>query len=315
MLAAVSTHLPDGDPLGTWLVTHSHLEPLLDPAARLAAKGDRRISVVLPTLDEAPTIGGIVEAILADPHTSHLVDQVLVVDSGSTDGTVEIARSAGAEVVDHRTLVPEAGVRVGKGEGMWKALAAAVGDVVVYLDGDLETFDPSWVDRLVEPLLVDDDLRLVKGSFDRPLGPEQNRDGGRVTQLVARPLLSSFFPELLGLRQPLSGEIAARRDALVELPFAPAFGVDIGLVIDTYQRWGLDALAQVELGERRHAHQSTADLARMAVTIMHTVFRRAGVTDVAGERFLQVVRDPDALHLEVHEIPSIEREPFATYET
>src|SRR5699024_4028900 len=129
----------------------------------------------------------------------------------------------------------------------------ATGDFIVYVDGDLENFIGEWVARLVEPLLVDDAVRLVKGSFDRPLGPEANRDGGRVTQLVARPLLAAFFPDLLGLRQPLAGEIAARRADLIPLPFASGFGVDIGLVLDVYHRWGRDALAQVELGERRHS--------------------------------------------------------------
>lgn len=313
MLAPVSTKLPDGDPLGTWLAEHTHLSPLLNPAARLAAKGQRRISLVIPTLNESATIGQIVTAVMQDEHCSQLVDEVVVVDSGSTDSTVAVARDAGAQVVDHRELVVAAGSRTGKGEGMWKALSVVDGDFVVYIDGDLETFHADWVALLVEPLLIDDELRLVKGSFDRPLGPETNRDGGRVTQLMARPLLSAFFPELMGLRQPLSGEMAARRDALVQIPFAPAFGVDIGLLIDIYRNWGINSIAQVELGERRHAHQSTADLARMAVTIMHTVFRRAGVDQVSAERFLQVVRGNHGLHLESRPIPLAEREPISRY--
>lgn len=307
----MTEHPPTGDPLGAWLRRRSYLRPLYGTAERGEAKAGRRVSVIIPTLDEAPTIGAIVRTIHTDPDSSDLVDQVLVIDSGSTDGTPDAARKAGAEVVDHRDVRPDLGTIPGKGEGMWKALDVATGDLIVYVDGDLENFTGEWVARLVEPLLADDTVRLVKGSFDRPLGPEVNRDGGRVTQLVARPMLAAFFPELLGLRQPLAGEIAARRADLVTLPFASGFGVDIGLVLDVYTRWGADALAQVELGERRHSHHSTEELARMAVTVLYTMLRRAGVDAPSATEFVQVVHTDEAMDLERFPIPVEDRPPLA----
>lgn len=298
------------DSLGAWLERRSFLRPILDPGERIAAKAGRTVSVIIPTLDEVATIGDIVRTIRTDPETVDLVDQVLVIDSGSTDGTPGAARAAGAEVADHHDVRPDLGTIPGKGEGMWKALEVATGDLIVYVDGDLENFTGGWVARLVEPLLVDETIRLVKGSFDRPLGPEENRDGGRVTQLVARPMLAAFFPALLGLRQPLAGEIAARRADLRRLPFASGFGVDIGLVLDVHARWGREALAQVELGERRHSHHSTEELARMAVTVLYTMLRRAGVDAPAADEFVQVVHEDDAMRLEHSEIPVEDRPPM-----
>jgi len=302
--------LPDDDPLGGWLDRRTLLRPLYGDDERVAAKAGRTISLVIPTLDEAPTIASIVETARTAPATAGLLDQILVVDSGSTDGTAALARAAGAEVVDHRQVRPDLGARDGKGEGMWKSLALATGDLVVFVDGDLENFRAEWVARLVEPLLADDAVHLVKGSFDRPLGPDRNRDGGRVTQLVARPLLAAFFPDLLGLRQPLAGEMAARRDDLLAVPFAPAFGVDIGLLLDLAARWGAESVVQVELGERRHSHQSTAQLARMSVTLLYAVLRRAGVDGRAAEEFVQVLHEGDDLRLERFAIPTDERPPW-----
>lgn len=299
------------DPIGAWVMRRSYLKPIWSRDERLRTKAGSTISVVIPTLDEAATIGQIVKTIRTDPDTAELVDQVLVIDSGSTDGTPDIARAAGAEVADHHEVRPDLGTIPGKGEGMWKALEVATGDLIVYVDGDLENFTGEWVARLVEPLLADDTIRLVKGSFDRPLGPEENRDGGRVTQLVARPMLAAFFPELLGLRQPLAGEMAARRADLLTLPFASGFGVDIGLVLDVFHRWGADALAQVELGERRHSHHSTEELARMAVTVLYTMLRRAGIEGRAADEFVQVVHEADEMRLERTPIPVVDRPPLA----
>jgi glucosyl-3-phosphoglycerate synthase len=185
-----------------------------------------------------------------------------------------VASAAGARVVHRDDVLPELGSRPGKGEVLWKALHATSGDLVVYLDADLEEFGPHYVTGLLGPLLHDDAVQLVKAFYDRPLLDVSPVGGGRVTELTARPLLNLHFPELAGVVQPLAGEYAARRSLLERLPFAAGYGVEIGLLIDAGRLCGLDALAQVDLGERRHGHQNTAALGRMATTILHTVTSR-----------------------------------------
>jgi len=245
------------------------------PAALLGtAKGGTRVSVVLPALDEEPTVGEIVSGVRRLAEQTGLVDEIVVIDSGSVDRTAEVAAAAGACVYHRDDVLPEHGSYPGKGEVLWKALAVTTGDVIVYLDADLTDFAPHFVTGLLGPLLTDPDVGLVKAFYDRPLLDVSPAGGGRVTELMARPLLGAYFPELAGVAQPLAGEYAARRSLLVELPFAAGYGVEVGLLIDAVRRFGLDAVAQVDLGQRTHGHQDTATLGRMAATILHTVLTR-----------------------------------------
>jgi glucosyl-3-phosphoglycerate synthase len=242
----------------------------------LAAKRDQRVSVVLPARDEAATIGAIVRTVRNDLVAAGLVDEVVVVDSHSSDRTADEAASAGATVVAQREILPEFGDRPGKGEALWKSLTVTTGELLVFLDADLLEFDESYVRGLLGPLLTDPGVEFVKGMYERPLavGEALSAGGGRVTELVARPLLNAFWPELAGVVQPLGGEYAGRRATLERVPFVSGYGVEIGLLIDLLDAVGLDALAQVDLGRRLHRHQSDDALGRMAHQIQLAAFRR-----------------------------------------
>jgi glucosyl-3-phosphoglycerate synthase len=227
------------------------------------------ISVCLPARDEAATVGPIVETIVGE--CAALVDEVLVLDDGSSDDTAAVAASAGATVVAVDDVLPELPRGSGKGNVLWKSLAVAKGDLVVWCDADLETFTADYVTRLVAPLLDDPGLQFVKADYHRPEGD------GRTTQLVARPLLARFFPPLATVRQPLSGECAARADLLEQLPFVESYGVEVGLLIDVLATAGLDAMAQVDLGAKEHRHRPLAELSVQAGEIIDTILNRAGV--------------------------------------
>jgi glucosyl-3-phosphoglycerate synthase len=246
------------------------------PTERLRqAKGDTTVSVVLPALDEEPTVGAIVAGIVGLQKNTGLVDDIVVIDSGSVDNTVAEATAAGATVYRGDTILATYGARPGKGDVLWKALAVATGDIICYVDADLTDFRPTFITGLLGPLLTDPSVAVVKAFYDRPLLDTSPAGGGRVTELAARPLLNAYFPRLAGVVQPLAGEYAARREILESLPYAPGYGVETGLLIDAVERYGLDAVAQVDLGQRTHGHQDTAALGRMAATILATVLRRA----------------------------------------
>ncbi|MBB5917546.1 glucosyl-3-phosphoglycerate synthase [Nocardia transvalensis] len=244
-------------------------------------KGGRGISVVIPALDEQDTVGGVIASIRDLVGT--LVDELVVVDSGSTDATIARARAAGATAVYTREeALPSLPPRPGKGEVLWRSLAVTTGDIVVFIDSDLREPDPRFVPSLVAPLLVDDGLRLVKGCYRRPLGGDPSGDadgGGRVTQLVARPLLAALAPELADVVQPLGGEYAATRDLLTAVPFAPGYGVEIGILLDTWRRHGAAAIGQVDLGTRVHRNRPTHELAVMSRQIVATMLDRLGIQD------------------------------------
>ena len=231
--------------------------------------------MLLPARNEASTIGPIVDA-LVPLREQGIIDQIAVLDD-STDGTGEIAERRGAEVYDQASLRPEFGPVLGKGDALWRGLQIARGDVVCYLDADSEHFGPHFALGLLGPVLTGDDVVFVKGLYRRPLRLEGMRlpeGGGRVTEILARPLLDRFFPELAGVQQPLAGEIAARRDLLEQLPFATGYAVDIAMLIDVWRRVGLDAIAQVDLDVRQTQHQPLKDLRPMAEAVLEGVLRR-----------------------------------------
>ena len=244
----------------------------------LARKGSTTISVVLPARDEEETVGAIVSAIRTElVEQAPLVDEIVVIDSRSTDRTAEVAAAAGAEVVAQDSVLPEAGRMSGKGEALWKSLAATRGDLIVFVDADLRGFSTSYVTGLLGPLLTDPTVGYVKGCYDRPLLDGQSRvegGGGRVTELVARPLINLHWPLLAGIMQPLGGEYAGRRSLLERLPFVTGYGVELGLLLDVFQDAGLDAIAQVDLGRRVHSHQSTEALGAMSAQILLTAWSR-----------------------------------------
>jgi len=241
---------------------------------RLLAQKDRSVSVILPAREVAGTIGPILDALAP---LAPLFDELLVVDADSRDGTAEQARRRGVAVVSETELQPTSGRVLGKGDALWRALAATTGELVCFLDTDTEDFDPRFALGLLGPLLTDAAPAFVKGHFRRPLrvgNTTQPEGGGRVTELLARPYLNLHFPELAGFRQPLAGEVAATRELLETLPFPVGYGVEIANLIDAYRAVGLERLAQVDLGTRQNRHQPLTALSRMALEVLTAAERR-----------------------------------------
>lgn len=282
------------------------------------AKGSTTVSVVLPALDEAATVGGIVDAVRRDlvdvPHP--LVDEVVVLDSGSTDATAAVARAAGARVVHRDEVLPHVPSVTGKGEALWRSLAATSGDIVVFIDADLIAFRSHFVAGLIGPLLTDPSVQFVKAMYDRPLtdgAVVHPAGGGRVTELVARPLLNLHWPQLAGFVQPLAGEYAAHRHLLERLPFATGYGVEIALLIDALGEVGLEAMAQVDLGERRHRHHTDLRLGRMAAEIWQTALARLhqdGDLQTVQPTLTQFVRDASRYRPVTYDVTALERPPL-----
>ena len=248
------------------------------PHRLLRAKGETTVSVVIPARNEEVTVGTIVTAIRsAFVRSAPLVDEVIVVDSRSADGTATVARAAGALVVSQDDMTLGLPPMHGKGDALWAGLAAASGDIVAFVDADVDPFDPRFVSGLLGPLLTDPSISFVKGFYQRSLtsgGYSEPDGGGRVTELVARPLLNLFWPDLAGFVQPLAGESAGRREVLERVPFVSGYGVEMAMLVDLLDLVGLDALAQVDLGERAHRNQSTEALGRMAAQIQLTAWSR-----------------------------------------
>lgn len=276
-----------------WSHTHAWDRPPWTLDALVDAKGGRTVSVVLPALDEEETVGRVVASIR--PLLGGLVDELVVVDSGSTDATAAEARRAGARVVARDEVFPDLPARPGKGEVLWRSLAATTGDLIAFVDADLIDPDPMFVPRLVGPLLFDPGIHLVKGYYRRPLrsgGTQVADGGGRVTELLARPLLTALKPELGEVIQPLGGEYAGTRELLSSVPFAAGYGVEIGLLVDTYDRYGLAGIGQVNLGVRAHRNRPLPELALMSRQIIATLLRRCGLDD-SGVGLTQFVPGAD----------------------
>jgi glucosyl-3-phosphoglycerate synthase len=285
------------------------------PAVRLLTRKTGPISVVLPALNEAATVGEIVAAVHRDLVVAvPLVDEIIVIDPGSVDATAAQATAAGAIVIAEERILARYGRITGKGEALWKSLHAASGDILVFIDADLEDFDTRVVTGLLGPLLTEKEVAYVKASYDRPLaGGLLPGSGGRVTELVARPLLNMHWPCLAGLVQPLAGEFAGRRTLLERLPFVAGYGVEFAQVVDVLALAGADAIAQVEVGRKIHRNQSDEALGRMATEIIQVAWTRLGVPGPLPEpRLTQFRRRAGGLEPYTNRIEVRERAPMIT---
>jgi glucosyl-3-phosphoglycerate synthase len=304
------------DPVAhTWFTRRSSHASQWSVARLLAAKGASTVSVVLPALNEQATVGRIVERIRRDLVERHpLVDELVVMDSGSGDDTIQVAAAAGARVVRREDVLPEFEPRPGKGEVLWRSLAATTGDVVAFVDSDLRDFTSVFVLGLLGPLLTDPSVQFVKATYDRPLQAGEKvvaTGGGRVTELLARPLLALHWPELTGFVQPLGGEYAARRSLLEQLPFASGYGVEFGLLVDVYERAGLDAMAQVDLSRRKHRNSDLHKLGRMALEILQVAEARLGRRVEPPVVLSQFARSGDSYRISDSDMTVLERPPMA----
>jgi glucosyl-3-phosphoglycerate synthase len=275
------------------------------------------ISLALPALNEEETVGKVIRMMKSElMERTPLLDEIVLIDSNSTDRTREIAEKENIPVYIHQQLLEHMGVRSGKGEALWKSLFVTRGDIVVWIDTDIVNIHPRFVYGIIGPLLLNPQIQFVKGFYRRPLkvgSKMQAGGGGRVTELTARPLLNLFYPELSGVVQPLSGEYAGRRAALEQATFSSGYGVETGMLIDVYERYGVSAIAQVDLLERIHHNQHLEALSKMSFAIIQTVMRRlekrfgrAVLEDV--NRSMKLIRhDAKGYFLDVEEIAEYER--------
>jgi glucosyl-3-phosphoglycerate synthase len=299
------------------------------PGRRLAARKrdlGLTVSVVIPARNEEATVGEVVSRIARLASDTGLVDELVVIDSDSTDQTSEAAAAAGATVHRARDVAPHLDTFPGKGEALWKSLLVTKGDLLVFVDADLTHWGPHFVTGLLGPLLSDEHVMLVKGFYERLYADTDGSvtaDGGRVTELVARPLLSLWWPELAGIVQPLAGEWAARRELMESLPIPVGYGIELAVLLDTAREHGVEAIAQVDLGSRGHKHQSSHDLAVMAAELLLVAERRRGVPSPApgGQpahdrreaadpaRLHQFVRIDGEVRQQARDVPTRERPP------
>ncbi|KUL27237.1 glucosyl-3-phosphoglycerate synthase [Streptomyces regalis] len=291
----------------SWSVTDRPLHQILAAKQRTG----QSVSVVLPALNEEETVGDIVATIRHDlMQQVPLVDEIVVVDSGSTDRTSEVAAAAGARVVHRDDILPRIPTVPGKGEVLWRSLLVTSGDIVCFIDADLREFKSEFVSGIVGPLLTDPEVDLVKGMYDRPLGGAAGQ-GGRVTELMARPLLNMHWPQLAGFVQPLGGEYAARRSLLEQLPFPVGYGVELGMLVDALHLVGLDALAQVDVGVRKHRHQDGQALGRMSAAIYRTAQLRLARGHLIRPSLTQFERGEDGFEPRTFSVDTEERPPMA----
>ena len=286
-------------------------------------------TLIFPARNVAGTIGSILTVVEGLRARTGLPDQVIVVDADSDDGTADIARAHGAEVFSENELLPGYGPAQGKGDAMWRALSAARGDIVMFADADTTDFKEHFVYGTLGPILADPGVQFVKAAYRRPFkqGEEQIPDGGgRVTELMAKPLLNLFYPALAGFVQPLAGEFAGRRDVLSNVPFFTGYGVEIGMLIDVFHQVGLAGMAQVDLGTRQNRHQSLASLSRMSSVVLRTLAAREGLGQRLDEAldesvtelwehpdtYLHAVATQEGLRLDEHLNELVERPPLTS---
>lgn len=300
----------------SWSVTDRPLHQILAAKQRAG----QSVSVVLPALNEEETVGDIVAIIRHDlMQQVPLVDEIVVVDSGSTDRTSEVAAAAGATVVHRDEILPRIPAVPGKGEVLWRSLLVTRGDIVCFVDADLREFSSDFVTGIVGPLLTEPGVDLVKAMYDRPLtvsdghasGATAAGQGGRVTELMARPLLNMHWPQLAGFVQPLGGEYAARRSLLEQLPFPVGYGVELGMLVDALHLVGLDALAQVDVGVRKHRHQDGQALGRMSAAIYRTAQLRLARGHLVRPSLTQFERGKDGFEPRTYSVDTEERPPMA----
>jgi len=291
------------------------------------------ITLILPTREVAGTIGPILDTVARLNERSGLVDQVLVIDADSADGTADVARAHGAEVYSENELLPEFGPALGKGDAMWRGLSVARGDIIMFADTDTRDFCEHFIYGTVGPLLAVPGVQFSKAAYRRPFTSDQQSvvdGGGRVTELMAKPLLNFFYPDLAGFVQPLAGEFAASRDLLFRTPFLTGYGVEIAILIDVLQDAGLSAMSQVDLGSRQNRHQPLWDLTRMSSTVLRALARRVPALEQPAldqrapspsapnvwelrrpETYLHAVATEDGLRLDEHLNELLERPPMA----
>ena len=301
-----------------------HHERYADAQALLRAKEERgvTVSVCLPTRNEADTVGPIVRTIREQlVEAIPLVDEIAVIDSASTDGTDAVAAEAGAVVHQDTDILPQLEPYGGKGDALWKSLFVLKGDLICFVDADIREFDPRFVRGMVGPLLLEDGVRFAKAYYERPI--RQGTDlvptgGGRVTELMARPVVNLLFPELAGVIQPLSGEYAGTRELLESLPFLSGYGVELGLLVDIVSAHGLDAIAQVDLDQRIHRNHPLQSVGRMAFGVLEAAIMklreqgRLQLRDEPGTILHQFELEDGEYQPESTEIPIRERPPAAS---
>jgi len=285
-------------------------------------------SLILPARNVAATIGPILDAVARLNERTGLISQVLVIDADSPDGTADIARARGAEVYSENELLPAYGPSQGKGDAMWRSLSVARGDIVLFADSDTTDFGEHFIYGTLGPLLTMPGMQFTKAAYRRPFNNEGKSvadGGGRVTELMAKPLLNFFYPGLTGFVQPLAGEFAAHRELLCSIPFLTGYGVEVGIMIDVFNAAGLPAMAQVDLGSRQNRHQPLWDLTRMSSTVLRALGRRVHLPeqeilgrDPSGvwalprqDVYLHAVATPDGLRLDEHLNELTERPPLA----
>jgi len=300
---------------------HSQFDDL-SHLSELKSSTAQRVSVCIPTLNEAGTIGSIVSSIrstLMDQHA--LVDEIFVIDSGSTDHTLALASEAGATALLSAEIAPHLGTHLGKGENLWKALHVATGDIICYIDGDIANFHHGFVTGLIAPLLTDRTIDYVKAFYERPLDRGESTlssGGGRVSEILIRPLVSLFYPDLSNILQPLAGEYAARRTTLESLPFPTGYGVEIAHLIDLAAAGKLAQIAQTDLVKRIHRNRDDDELGHMAFAILKVIIRRLErdrkltLTDPLPDLYQSWILDDGNIHPTSRQIPEPERTPFAT---